>query len=120
MGKNTKKKVLFLITKSNWGEKVWETFARPCQLSLECNGKVATRCTASVRREAWDAFARPCLLFLEVRKEMATRLKQNQYSVSEGCQLFLKKIAATYTASVRRTASVKTAPSRPFTNPQIP
>jgi len=86
----TRKKVLFLITKSNWGEK------------------------------AWDAFARPCQLFLEVRKEIATRLKQNQYSVSEGCQLFLKKIAATYTASVRRTASVKTAPSHPFTNPQIP
>jgi len=116
----TRKKVLFLITKSNWGEKAWDAFARPCQLFLEVRKEIATRCTASVRREAWDAFARPCQLFLEVRKEIATRLKQNQYSVSEGCQLFLKKIAATYTASVRRTASVKTAPSHPFTNPQIP
>jgi len=45
----TKKKVLFLITKSNWGEK-WDGphFARPCQISLERSGKVSTRCTAAV------------------------------------------------------------------------
>jgi len=74
MGKNTKKKVLFLITKSNWGEKAWDAFARPCLLFLEVRKEeIVTRWTASVRREAWDAFARPCLLFLEVRKEIVTR-----------------------------------------------